>query len=88
MKSIKSISVILICFMFLSGACSNDNGSGPNSMTGDFQSSASGFADFDGMSSFGVNSWEISMNDNNPQSLSFQLMNLEIMTIGARSFKN
>jgi hypothetical protein len=82
MKSIKSLSVILICFMFLSGACSNDNGSDPISgaddfqleVSGSFQSTASGFADFDGMSSFGVNTWEISMNDNNPQSLSFQLM--------------
>ncbi|WP_293011560.1 hypothetical protein [Mongoliibacter sp.] len=81
-KTTLSLSSMLVLVLLLTACDGNDNGSDPTSnaddfqleVSGDFQTTASGFADFDGMSSFGVNTWEISMNDNNPQSLSLQLM--------------
>lgn len=72
----------LVVMSLASTSCSSDDeGSSENldfgnfelSVTGDFTQDTSGFADFDGLSAFGVNSWEISMNDTNPSTVSLQL---------------
>lgn len=72
---------MLLLVVLITACDSNNNGADPITnaddfqleVSGDFQTTASGFADFEGRSAFGVNSWEISMNDNNPQTLSLQL---------------
>ena len=74
--------VALVVMSLASTSCSSDDeGSSENldfgnfelSVTGDFTQETNGFADFDSLSAFGVNSWEISMNDTNPSTVSLQL---------------
>ncbi|MCH8534307.1 MAG: hypothetical protein LAT51_04485 [Flavobacteriaceae bacterium] len=83
MKKIKKISILFITLSFVMFSCSSDDEGSPSSsnfgdfdltVTGDFEANKSGFADFDGLDAFGSQTWEISMNDNNPSTVSLQFM--------------
>jgi len=73
------LSILLLSFI----ACSSDDDASPSGsnfgdfqldVSGDFNAQKSGFADFDGLEAFGSQTWEISMNDNNPSTVSLQFM--------------
>ena len=80
MNVFKIFALVVISLASIS-CSSDDEGSSENldfgnfelSVTGDFTQETNGFADFDSLSAFGVNSWEISMNDINPSTVSLQL---------------
>ena len=76
-------ATIFSALLIILVACSSDDkgssdgtdfGNFQLTVSGDFEATKSGFADFDGLDAFGVQTWEISMNDNNPSTISLQFM--------------
>lgn len=84
MNFIKSTLTIILLSLFIgTTSCDSDDkgssegtdfGSFQLNVSGDFEATKSGFADFDGLDAFGVQTWEISMNDDNPSTISLQFM--------------
>lgn len=77
----KQILYIFISIFIFSCGSDDEGASNANnfgdfqlSLNGDLSGSKNGFADFASMDSFGIQTWEISLNDNNPQTLSLQFM--------------
>lgn len=78
--SMKKFICLIFAFALLS-SCSDSTSSTDDDLgevnfeiSGDLSGQKSGVADFYGMSSSGVHTWEISMTDIGPQTFSFQIM--------------